>query len=1040
MRFLKVMIFASFALLSFKADVPMNDGIPRIVINSEGHAGRINQVLFAPDGKKLVSVSDDKTIRVWDTETGMVLKKFESQIGDGPDGMHYAAALSPDGRYLAVAGYPVKTESMNYIILIDIENEKQVGLAKGHTNVINSLDFDGSGNYLASGADDGKLKVWKVSANKSIVPVYEKQFDNRISSLSFNKKSNALAVSSEDKNVYFFDMSGLGLSKTKFIPRVLKKHKTEVKLVKFSPDGKYLASSGYGREVVLWQSDGTHLKTLGHMDQSINAIAFSTDSRIMVTMDDVDGKGQSYSLPSCNKLADFNAHDNTVLSADFAPNTGSGNYVVASAGGNNNEIYTWNPINGTKIKKLKGKGNTVWELAFGSGLELFVRNIQNKTTQEGDYNLKFNLSTFSLEEVKGAKGVSIYTNDLVTVNQVSEYALQLENADIVNDANTDGRILSYVVTYNGNVLVGSDYSLKSYNSDGVLLKEFIGHTGAIHSVTVSRDAKYLASGSDDQTIILWNLKETGQLPSVASVFNNNEWLGFFKEMGMEEVVNKGSNAGWEEAILFLKESKNKSYLDLEEAYANLGAEMKPFARMFISDDKEWICWVPTGYFNCSTNGGSYFGWHVNNGIAQLADYYSAEQYFEILYRPKELTKSLVEGVRVSDILKKEGERIFDLSKLSKPSAGFFSSSNLAIGHNADLIFNEGSFNTGKKKLTLSVEVFDGGGGVRDLNIYQNGKLIIHDDGIKTKSEGDKVIKNYEVDLTNGLNEFKCVVLNYQGVESRPDLFKVKYEGEFIATANLYILSIGINQYKNSKYNLNYAQPDAKALTDKVISKGSKMFKSVRKIEIYDEEATKSNIIQAFETIAAQSKPEDVFVFYYAGHGSIDAEDNSNIYLVPTDVTQLYGDAEQLKTKAISSNELRTLLSNIKPQKQLVLLDACHSGGAIKAFKNRAAAAEEKALVQLARSAGVVVIAATGSQQFATEFDELGHGVFTYALLEALDGQADNGDNRVTVKELEAFMNRRVPYLSEEHGDKAQYPTGYSQGQDFPISLIIGSGE
>jgi uncharacterized caspase-like protein len=99
------------------------------------------------------------------------------------------------------------------------------------------------------------------------------------------------------------------------------------------------------------------------------------------------------------------------------------------------------------------------------------------------------------------------------------------------------------------------------------------------------------------------------------------------------------------------------------------------------------------------------------------------------------------------------------------------------------------------------------------------------------------------------------------------------------------------------------------------------------------------------------------------------------------------------------------------------------------------AAEEKALAQLARSTGTFWITATGSQQFATEFAELGHGVFTYSLIEGLAGKADNGDKRITIKELSAYIENRVPELSEKYKGTSQFPSGYSFGNDFPVGII-----
>jgi Caspase domain len=335
---------------------------------------------------------------------------------------------------------------------------------------------------------------------------------------------------------------------------------------------------------------------------------------------------------------------------------------------------------------------------------------------------------------------------------------------------------------------------------------------------------------------------------------------------------------------------------------------------------------------------------------------------------------------------------------------------------------------------VNIEIYDGGGGVKELNIYHNDKLIIRDTTIVTKGEDDKVVKSYMLEMSNGENEYKVKVINHYKVESRADIFKLQYKGEIIATSSLYILSVGINKYKNSNYDLNYAQADAKAFTEKIQEQNKGIFKSIYKQEIYNEEATRGNIIKGFNNIIAKAKPDDVFIFYYAGHGTIDEDRANSFYLVPTDVTKIYGDPEQLAKKCISDEEIKNKLTLVKAQKQIVLMDACHSGAAVDNMKVRAGGADEKAIVTLARSSGVVFLTSSGTQQFATEFETLKHGTFTYALLEALDGKADRGDGQVTINEIKLYLDDRVPELTSQYGGKAQYPTGYITGNDFPIAV------
>ena len=192
----------------------------------------------------------------------------------------------------------------------------------------------------------------------------------------------------------------------------------------------------------------------------------------------------------------------------------------------------------------------------------------------------------------------------------------------------------------------------------------------------------------------------------------------------------------------------------------------------------------------------------------------------------------------------------------------------------------------------------------------------------------------------------------------------------------------------------------------------------------------------FNSIKEKAGQSDVFVFYYAGHGSMSAaepDSKSEFYLIPWEITNLYNN-QMLKTKGISASKLQEFSKEIKAQKQLFVLDACQSGGAVEYLASRGSE-EEKAIAQLAHSTGTYFITASGSQQLAGEFGALGHGVFTYAVLEALQGKASTKDGKVTVKELTYYVEEQVPVLSEKYKGNAQYPTSYGFGQNFPLVLI-----
>lgn len=129
--------------------------------------------------------------------------------------------------------------------------------------------------------------------------------------------------------------------------------------------------------------------------------------------------------------------------------------------------------------------------------------------------------------------------------------------------------------------------------------------------------------------------------------------------------------------------------------------------------------------------------------------------------------------------------------------------------------------------------------------------------------------------------------------------------------------------------------------------------------------------------------------------------------------------------------MRLARDNIKAQKILVLLDACKSGSVLVAFRGFE---DRKALSQLSRATGVHVIAASTKDQFAAEVKDLGHGVFTYTLLEGLKGKAAAGSEIVTVRKLMGYIEEQLPDITKKYKQEAQCPVVDSKGMDFPLVI------
>ena len=228
-------------------------------MNPFGHSAKIHNLIFTPDGHRIISVSEDKTIRIWQAETGEMLKKFESQIGEGPEGMFYASALSPDGKLLAVAGYKVESESENYIIVIDLEKGTQVSTAIGHSDIIYTLSFSGNGKYLASGAADNTVKIWKVISAPRLTVIANITIPSAVSCIAFNKTTQDLAVAHESSDILLFGLAALTKVLRIHAARFEAAQGNVVKLA-YTLDGSYMASSSFENELILWKADGSIVK------------------------------------------------------------------------------------------------------------------------------------------------------------------------------------------------------------------------------------------------------------------------------------------------------------------------------------------------------------------------------------------------------------------------------------------------------------------------------------------------------------------------------------------------------------------------------------------------------------------------------------------------------------------------------------------------------------------------------------------------------------------------------------------------------------
>jgi hypothetical protein len=173
-----------------------------LVLETGGHTGAVIRVLFTPDGKSLITVSHDKTVRVWDLGTRLCRHVFRMPAGAATQGELYAGALSPDGTTLAVAGfgYAAEGKPVTPVYLLDLKEYRLAKVLRGHARQVHGLAFSPNGKLLASAGDDKPMRVWDVESGECVQKM--EGHEGRVTDLAFCPTDGTrLASVSEDTTI-----------------------------------------------------------------------------------------------------------------------------------------------------------------------------------------------------------------------------------------------------------------------------------------------------------------------------------------------------------------------------------------------------------------------------------------------------------------------------------------------------------------------------------------------------------------------------------------------------------------------------------------------------------------------------------------------------------------------------------------------------------------------------------------------------------------------------------------------------------------------
>ena len=954
-----------------------------------GHADAVLCVAYSPDGKFALSSSSDKTLRLWNINTGRSIRTFVGHTNE-----IYSTAFSPDGRF-ALSGSTDKT-----IRLWDVNTGKELRKFTDHIGGVYSVTFSPDGKFILAGGEDEK------SEHSGVIILWDAVSGKELRQFKQNSTVYAAVYSPDGKFVISAGIGG-GISlwdiNTGGKIRLFASDKSPFYSAAFSPDGRFAVSGGLEKNISIWDiASGKEIKSLGQSNWVSSAV-FSSDGKLALTGNS-DKTICLWDTISGKKLRTFTGHTNIVSFVSFSPD----NRFVLS-GSFDRTARLWDIGTGEELRRFEG--NTIvstaafspdgrfillpsdfyvihlWDLISGKKTKSIEHKSVNLHSVAFSPDGKFALST-------GNNYVSLW--DVSTGKEIRRFTGQ--PGDVYSAVfSPDGK---FILAGGRDHVEGTEHDIVGIMrlwdvSTGKEIRKFTGQKGKqFQKVAFSPDGRFVLSGDNDKTMCLWDVTTgkalrlfAGHTTFISSVTFSPD--GQFALSGSEDGIARV----WDIAT---------------------GKEIVQFIGF---TDGEWVVITPEGYFNSSPGGAKYLNVRVGSKV------YGIDQFYAKFYRP-ELVQLALAGKELP-----KGESLGDiLAKNPAPEVRIISPT---PGSSID-----------KDNINVSVKVIDSGGGIGNVMVYLNDSQVANETRgviVKGKASTSEKMLSFTIPLMAGQNEIRVIAFNKENsMESKPAFVSIVSKA-VTQKPNLYALVIGINTYRNQSISLTYAVPDATAFAGTLQKIASPLFEKVDiRTLITPATTTKEAITKAFEEVRQIVRPNDVFVFYDASHGVVDVVNDEEQYFLLTSNVLLLS-SRHIGKDAIGQKELVQLIGNIPAQKKLVILDTCNSGKGgkeiqVALLQQTRGLTDSTAVKLLQRAIGSAVFSASSDTQLALEGYK-GHGLFTYVLLEGLQGKADiKKDGYITVLGLADYVEENVIKLSEEVFKRQQTPT-IQTGANFPIGKV-----
>lgn len=1014
----------------------------------DDHDDSVYSLAFSPDGKYLVSGGWDKAIKVYDVSGGS-FSSIKTLTGHG--GAVYTLSFSPDGKYLASSGSSGGS-SADVLFWSVAGNFNKAGTLAAHSETSRGVQFTRDGKYFITSASDKIAKIWSTSgiAGGTTVIAAGSVYKGNVNvtlSKSLSGHSDVVRIASvtpngkygisgdkdgkvvfwnletgskiKETNIHTSYLNGVDYSRdgTKFVTgssdhkiiiwdaktgntkRIIDEAHTDLIVpVAFSPDGKYVASGGFDQLVKVWNvSTGSEVATLTGHTSSLWSLRFSHDGSILASGDS-DDEIILWNTTSWSKIRSMKTYNSSNWINGLAF---SNDNKTLYAGCYDNKVYLFNVSSGSSIGEWSGHTGSIWGISLSPDGNVLASAAGDKSvilwdaksgsqiTKFSNYTLEGKSVAFSLSGnrmVVGADQFRVYTvggisGEKIQVVQKPTFPPFLTaTADFDDSQGNANKLLDGAETATIKVTVKNTGKGKA-SGVNASLKLIEGSLGVI----VGSGIVYVGDIEPGAT-----KTATTTISATEDVFSQNVTL---------KIVGTELNGFDSDPVLLKFNSKA------------LEPPVLALAKYLLRDDN-------TGM---STGNG--------DGEIQKGEQIEITCFIQNKGKGDAIGVNVVLATPSKDILVSQGNSV-----IGEIKAGDWKKAVFAFAVNKRY--------AGADELPLKLELQE------NRPKYSKSVSAELTLGKTYKAEQVVTVESSDLDSDFQLKELpvidvkKVIEDTKKGLKGIIDIDKEKDKlgVDLPERNNVYGLVIGINEYGGKVPSLKYSENDAKAFYSSLVHPGTGGVPKDNILLLLGEDANFQGMMSGFTWLLNQGVEEDAtLIFYFSGHGAPGEPEGGEVktgYLVP-----FGSDPATLKFLSPSIEMIQSELSKVNSKQVLVALDACFSGSG-KSF-----VAEGKKGITLAPKnlfktldKGKLVLSASASDETSNEFDksdDIPHSLFTYYLIEGMEGKADetevgNKNGWVEINELFSFVKEKVSKKALKSGKGKQNPQLTGAG-DFKLT-------